>query len=164
MDILKFPNPILVTKTYAITTWTDEFKAELKNLLDSMYELMKKEKGIGLAANQIGLLHRMFVMDGPDGRVNIINPQIVSKSRIGANIKEGCLSAPGDSVLIPTRAQWVQFVYHDENGDPRGHVFSGVHAVCVQHEIDHLDGKVFFADKSIPKIERKLLMKKWGIK
>lgn len=160
MDILKFPNPFLITATYQVTVFGDE----LKVLLDSMYEVMKEHNGIGLAANQVGLLHRMFVMEGPKGRINIVNPAIVSSSIQKINVREGCLSAPGTFVVIPTRASWVQLCYSDETGKSNIVTLKDVHAVCVQHEIDHLDGKIFMLDKSIPKHERKCLAKKWGIK
>src|SRR5271154_689806 len=103
MNVLKFPNPFLTTATYPVTVFGDE----LKVLLDSMYETMKTNNGLGLAANQVGLLHRMFVMDGLEGRFNIVNPVIVNKSAKPANIKEGCLSAPGDFVVVPERAEWI---------------------------------------------------------
>lgn len=160
MNILKFPNPFLTTATYEVTV----FGEELKVLLDSMYETMKANNGIGLAANQVGLLHRMFVMDAPEGRVNVVNPVVISKSIRPANRKEGCLSAPGEFVVVPSRMEWVQIHHKDEKGNLIGRVFSGIHAVCFQHELDHLDGKTFLSNKSIPRRERKLLGKKWGVK
>lgn len=160
MDVLKFPNPFLTTATYEITV----FGEELVVLLDSMYDTMKSNKGLGLAANQVGLLHRMFVMDGPNGRLNIVNPVIVNRSVKPANIKEGCLSFPGDSIVVPARVEWIQMQCKNEKGEERLIMLKGLHSVCAQHEIDHLDGKIFMADKSIPKYERKKLAKKWGIK
>jgi len=160
MNILRFPNPFLTTATYEVTV----FGEELKVLLDSMYESMKSSKGIGLAANQVGLLHKALVMDGPNGRLDIVNPVIVNKSIKPANTKEGCLSFPGEFVIVPSRVEWVQVQYKNEKGEEKNVILKGLHAVCLQHEIDHLNGKIFMSDKSIPKYERKRLAKKWGIK
>jgi peptide deformylase len=160
MTILKFPNPMLITATYEITV----FGEELKVLLDAMYESMKAKNGLGLAANQVGLLHRMFVMEGPEGRINLVNPVIVWRSISAANLREGCLSAPGDFVIVPSRSREIHVKFQDEKGESHVKSLTGLHAVCVQHEIDHLNGQIFFANKSIPKSKRQPLMKKWGIK
>lgn len=160
VKVLQFPNPFLSTATYEVRV----FGEELKVLLDSMYETMLEEKGIALSANQVGLLHKMFVMDGPDGRMNIVNPVIVNKSVKSANIKEGCLSAKGTFVLVPSRVEWIQVEYEDEKGGQYSAVLKGIHAVAFQHECDHLEGKSFMSDKSIPARVRKPLLKKWGLK
>lgn len=160
MKIVKFPDQALFTPTNTVTT----FDATLHYLLDSMYEVMKVNNGLGLAANQVGILDSMFVMDGPEGRIDLVNPVIIQRSIGAANLKEGCLSAPGDFVVVPARRAWVHVKFYDKNGEPKARVFNGIHAVCVQHEIDHLLGKTFFADKSIPRNQRGPLMKKWGVK
>lgn len=160
MNIVTFPNPFLSTKTYEITV----FGEELKTLLDSMYETMKANNGIGLAANQVGLLHRMFVMEGLNGRLNIVNPVIVNRSVKVANMKEGCLSAPGEFIVVPSRVEWIDIQSQNEKGESQRFILKGIRAVCALHEIDHLDGKIFMSDKSISKNERKRLAKKWGIK
>jgi peptide deformylase len=161
MEILKFPHPHLLEKTEEVTV----FGEELKTLLDAMWDTMSEHHGMGLAANQVGLSQRMFVMEGPDGkRFNFVNPVITSSSSAPANMREGCLSAPGDYVIVPDRAQWVQVNYEDEEGKSQSRVFQGIYAVCVQHEIDHLDGKAYLENKSIPKATRKPLASKWGLK
>ena len=151
---------MLITATYKITV----FGEELKVLLDAMYDAMKANRGLGLAANQVGLLHRMFVMEGPEGRIDLVNPVITWSSVVGANLKEGCLSAPGDFIIVPSRKEKIQIQYQNEKGEPQVKVLSGLYAVCAQHEIDHLDGQIFFTNKSIPKNKRQPLMKKWGTK
>lgn len=103
-------------------------------------------------------------MDGPTGRLDVVNPVIVAKSVKQANIREGCLSVPKEFVLVPSRMEWVRLQYSNMYGEVQTVVLKGIHAVCAQHEIDHLDGKIFLSDKSIPKYERKRLSKKWGIK
>jgi len=161
VDILKFPDPSLFRKCDDVTV----FGPELKILLEGMWEAMLKRGGLGLAANQVGLHCRMFVMGGVDSeKLYIINPKIVQKSEISANLKEGCLSAPGEFLILSERAAWIQIDFQDEKGQMNRRVFQGLHAVCVQHEMDHLDGKSHLQSKSIPKAQRKLLAKKWGLK
>lgn len=140
------------------------FDSHLEDLLDSMYKTMKKANGIGLAANQVGISKDIFVMEGPVGRMNCINPYISLSSVEAANIKEGCLSAPGEAIVVPGRAKWVQLSYMDENGENRTIILKGIHAVCAQHECDHLDGKSFMEHKSLSRVSRKGFLKKWGLK
>ena len=100
---------------------------------------MLKRGGLGLAANQVGLHCRMFVMAGIESeKLYIINPKIVQKSEISANMKEGCLSAPGEFLILSERAAWVQVDFQDEKGQMNRRVFQSLHAVCVQHEMDNL--------------------------
>jgi peptide deformylase len=161
MEILKFPDPSLFRKCDEVTV----FGPELKILLEGMWEAMLKRGGLGLAANQVGLHCRMFVMGGVDSeKLYIINPKVVKKSEICANLKEGCLSAPGEFLVLGERSSWIQIDFQDEKGQMNRRVFQGLHSVCVQHEMDHLDGKSHLQSKSIPKAQRKALAKKWGIK
>lgn len=126
---------------------------------------MLKKGGLGLAANQVGLHFRAFVMAGVDSeKLFLVNPKIIKRSEVPANMKEGCLSAPGEFLVLKERASWVQVDFQDEKGQPTRRVFQGLHAVCVQHEIDHLDGKSHLMSPSIPKKQRKELCKRWGIK
>jgi peptide deformylase len=81
----------------------------------------------------------MFVMEGPEGRLNIINPHIGLSSLKPAGLKEGCLSAPGEFMIVPSRVDWVMIEYQDENGDPKHVTLKGIHSVCAQHEIEHLN-------------------------
>ena len=158
MEILKFPHPSLFEKCVEVTV----FGPELKALLGAMAEAMIKYNGVGLAANQVGLHYRMFVMrDKHDHIVNLVNPVIIALSDSPANIKEGCLSAPGEFFLLSERKQWVQVEFQDEKGHTHRRVFEDLYAVCVQHETDHLDGVCFLESTSIPKKIRKELNKKW---
>lgn len=160
MKILKFPHTLLLRPCEEVT----RFDSETLDLLDIMWDTMKENNGIGLAANQIGYPLDMFVMNGVKGRMNFINPYIAAGSVELANLKEGCLSAPGESILVPGRMKWVQVVYQDEKGAIKSTILQGIHAVCAQHEIEHLDGKSFMEHKSLLKTTRKLLLKKWGLK
>lgn len=163
MDIVKFPDPVLFEACHKVVP--EEFGDHLTGLLESMYELMKLNRGVGLSANQVGLSHRMFVMEGPnDQKLFLINPFITARSALNYRFKEGCLSAPGEFVFVEDRSSWVQVTYQDEKGNVECRVFRDIHSVCVQHEIDHLDGKSFLESKSIPRSIRKGLAKKWGFK
>ena len=160
MEVLKFPHEFLFETTNEVIV----FDQALAERLSIMHEAMERENGLGLAANQLGFTDRMFIMKGPDGIIDLINPIITWRSILPAKLKEGCLSAPGDFLVVPSRKSTVQVKFQDSYGQPRSSVFRDLYAVCAQHEIDHLNGNPFFADKSIPKAERRLWMKKWGIK
>lgn len=161
MEILKFPHPMLSMKCDDVHV----FGPELKVILSAMWDTMKEAKGIGLAANQVGILFNMFVMEELDGtKLNLINPKIVKKSKLAANLKEGCLSAPGDLLLLSERSLWVEVSFQDEEGKEQIKVFKDIWAVCVQHEMDHLKGVSFLESKSLSREVRKRLAKKWKIK
>lgn len=161
MNILKFPSEEL----FKVCTEVTVFGPELKILLDSMWETMVVGNGIGLAANQVGLTFRMFTMLGPnDEKLYLVNPKIVSRSTVPANMREGCLSAPGEFLVLSERASWVKVEFQDETGEVKQRVFRDIHSVCVQHEIDHLDGKSHLQAESLHTAKRKELEKKWGIK
>ena len=160
MEILKYPHPNLFIQCNEVTV----FGPELLVLLESMWETMHKHKGLGLASNQVGLNYRMFTMLGPENeKLFIINPKIILQSKMQANVKEGCLSAPGEFLMLNERTMWVQIMYQDETGGVRSGKFQGLHAVCVQHEMDHLDGKSHLQSKSLSRQVRRGLAKKWGV-
>lgn len=161
MKILKFPSEELFQKCTEVSV----FGPELKVLLDSMWETMVTGNGMGLAANQVGLTFRMFTMLGPEAeKIYIVNPKILKKSVVPANLQEGCLSAPGEMLTLSERASWVKVKFQDETGKEHERVFKGIHSVCIQHETDHLEGKSHLQSKSLIKVKRKALAKKWGIK
>lgn len=161
MEILKYPDPSLFKVCSEVTV----FGPELLTLLEAMWAAMLKRGGLGLAANQVGLHFRAFVMAGVDSeKLFVINPKIIKQSEVPANLKEGCLSAPGEFLVLKERATWVQVDFQDEKGQLTRRVFHGLHSVCVQHEIDHLNGKSHLMSSSIPKKQRKELYKRWGIK
>jgi peptide deformylase len=161
MEILKYPHPSLFKKCDPVTV----FGPELKVLLDSMYEIMVEKHGMGLAANQVGLLYSMFVMLTWDEDVlYVINPRIIRKSLVSAKLSEGCLSAPGEYLQLDERSEWVEIEFQNEKGELQKRVFNAIFAVCVQHEMDHLNGKSHLQSRSLPKMKRKMLAKKWGFK
>lgn len=161
MQIYHFPFPILTKKCPEVLV----FGPELKIILDNMWDTMKSARGVGLAANQVGILLRMFVMEGPEAeRLYIVNPKILRKSQFAANLKEGCLSAPGEMLVLSERATWIELSFQDEKGIEQRRVFKDIWSVCVQHEIGHLNGESFLEAKSIGKAKRKALAKKWKLK
>ncbi len=112
-----------------------------KEMIDIMYD----NSGCGLAANQVGLLFRIFVMDFSSDHsspIFVANPEIIEFSSQTHEIEEGCLSLPGISHMV-TRPKIISLRYFDENGHLQERVFSDLASSCVQHEIDHLDGKLF---------------------
>lgn len=160
MKILKYPDPRLLTVCNPVM----EIDMLARELLDEMWKTMVTHEGMGLAANQVGVTLRMFVMKGPMGeQLFFINPKILSKSIVPAEKTEGCLSAPGEYLQLDERAEWVQVQFQDETGAEHIKMFTGIHSVCVQHEIDHLDGKTHLMSETLSSKDRKMLAKKWGL-
>ncbi|MBR3781932.1 MAG: peptide deformylase [Alphaproteobacteria bacterium] len=121
----------------------------LLSTLDEMVEMMRAQNGVGLAAPQVGILSRFLVMMDPDSEVvyRMINPKILSYSDELCTMEEGCLSVLGNDNLPifanVSRPQSVIVEWTDENGDKKTAQMSGTPARIVQHETDHLDGKLF---------------------
>ncbi len=121
---------------------------ELRQLADDMLETMYDAPGIGLAAPQIGVLDRLIVMDcvkeeGETPRPLIMfNPEIIASSDETNVYEEGCLSIPEQYAEV-TRPKVVEVAWIDRDGNPQQETFDDLWATCVQHEIDHLNGKLF---------------------
>lgn len=155
LRVLKYPDPFLKTKTKALESVDDETREQIKDMFETMYE----ETGVGLAATQVGLDKRLFVMDCSSDQsepVVFINPVITERVE-EVEGEEGCLSFPGVYAKI-TRAKKVTVTALDQDGNEFSKHYSGLEARCVQHELDHLDGVVFF-DYLSP-VKRKMLEKK----
>lgn len=154
-SILHFPDPKLRLKATEVT----EFDQSLQTLVDDMFETMYTDDGIGLAANQINVQQRIIVTDVSDDRTQpycLINPII--KYRQGTEIsKEGCLSVPGIYEEVK-RAERVQIEAYDRYGKPITVETDGLLAICIQHEIDHLEGKLFVDYLSA--LKRSFILKK----
>jgi peptide deformylase len=140
LDILVYPDPRLRRKAKDVTRFDDDLKAFVADMAATMYEA----PGIGLAATQVDDPRRVIVIDVSETRDDLmvlINPVIISKDG-QQEYEEGCLSVPG--VYAPvTRAEAIRVKAFDADGTAREFDASGLLAVCIQHEIDHLDGKVF---------------------
>lgn len=115
--------------------------ARLKVLADKMYALMNKKKGIGLAANQVGLDIQVFVMD-VYRPIAYFNPQVLSISKDLERNKEACLSFPGLELMI-TRPKWITAKWQDYHGKEYIEELHGLEARCFLHENDHLSGITF---------------------
>jgi peptide deformylase len=120
---------------------------KIQNLIDDMIETMKKEKGVGIAAPQVGVNERVIIVD-VDGDIDAyINPKIFSASDSLVESEEGCLSVPGTFGIV-MRSDRVKVKALDRNGLPVRLSLRGLPAIIFQHEIDHLDG-VLFVDKVV---------------
>ncbi|MFV0513633.1 MAG: peptide deformylase [Jhaorihella sp.] len=142
--ILIHPDPRLKKVCAPVADITDE----LRSLADDMLITMYDAPGIGLAAPQVGVLERLIVLDcvkeeGASPRPTVMfNPRVLARSDAMNTYEEGCLSIP-DQYAEVTRPAEVEVVWTDRDGAERQQEFSGLWATCVQHEIDHLDGKLF---------------------
>ena len=136
----------------------------LLSTLDEMVEMMREQNGVGLAAPQVGILSRFLVMMDPDSETvyRMINPRIVSYGSDTCIMEEGCLSVLGNDGLPVfanvSRPDSVVVEWTDEAGDKKMAQMSGTPARIVQHETDHLDGKLFI-DYLSP-LRREMLMRK----
>lgn len=139
-EILHFPDPRLRNRAEPVAEVDDE----IRRLVDDMFETMYAAPGIGLAATQVNVARRVLVIDiseeGDDPRV-FINPEILETSGT-EEMQEGCLSVPGIYETVQ-RADRVRVRALDRDGQPFELEAEGLLAVCIQHEIDHLDGKLF---------------------
>jgi peptide deformylase len=140
LAILEYPDPRLRTKAEPVTV----FDAALKQQVADMFETMYAAPGIGLAATQVNWHHRLLVIDISEDKnqpLVLINPEILEREG-EATGEEGCLSVPGIYDDVP-RAARVRVRAQDVDGRNVEHDLTGMLAVCVQHEMDHLDGKLF---------------------
>ncbi|MEE2755057.1 MAG: peptide deformylase [Myxococcota bacterium] len=141
LKVLTWPDEMLRTVAKPV----DQFGSELGQLIDDMFETMYAEKGVGLAATQVGIDRRLLVVDcGHEERepYALINPELESCD--GELVwPEGCLSIPGVRADVTRHAQ-VVVRYQDGSGCDKKLSAQGLLAVCLQHEIDHLDGKMYF--------------------
>ncbi len=121
-----------------------EVNAEIQRIVDDMFDTMYAEEGIGLAATQVDIHKRIIVIDvseNRDGRLVLINPELLEKSG-ETGIEEGCLSVPEYRALVP-RAEWVHIRALNRHGETIEIETEGLLAICMQHEMDHLQGKLF---------------------
>lgn len=167
-DIIKVPDPVLKQVAHPIENITDDIKEQANKMVTTMYH----DLGIGLAANQVGILNRLFVMDLPEGSwthgdevdgvltINasyrsggrdgtiirkprtFINPEVIWMSEQRSVYEEGCLSIPQQYGEVIRPAR-VRVKFLDEEGTKHEEEFDGLDSHCVQHEIDHLNGVLF---------------------
>lgn len=156
LTILEYPDPRLRTRAQPVES-VDE---SLRQLIDDMFETMYAAPGIGLAATQVNVHKRVIVIDVSETRdqpLVLINPEILERQGV-EEMEEGCLSVPGIYDKV-TRAERIRVRTLDREGKTVEFDADGLLAVCIQHEIDHLDGKLFvdyLSDLKRTRIRKKL--------
>ncbi|TVQ83386.1 MAG: peptide deformylase [Micavibrio sp.] len=158
--IITIPDPVLKQIAQPVTAVTSDIQAQMNKMLETMYDA----PGIGLAANQVGLLNRVIVMDLSDREEGeeaapyfMANPEIIWESEERSIMQEGCLSIPQQYAEVERPAE-VRVKYLDFNGKEAELKASGLLSHCVQHEIDHLNG-VLFIDY-LSSLKRNMILKK----
>lgn len=155
LEILEMPDPRLRTVAKPVDTFDDD----LVRLVDDMIETMYEARGIGLAATQVNVHRRLLVLDvseEQDSPREYVNPEIVETEGT-ETCEEGCLSVPGIYADV-RRAERVRVRAFDRHGKEFEETIDGMHAVCLQHEMDHLEGKLF-VDYLSP-LKRRMVLKK----
>ena len=163
-DIVIYPDKRLKLISKEVT----EFDSELHSLLEDMYDTMLSKKGVGLASIQIGVTKRVLIINLPDENdddalpvksetLEIINPTFIRKEG-SCKHQEGCLSIPGVYEDIE-RAEYIVLEYQNRHGEKKTIENNDFLAIAIQHEIDHLDGKVFIEKLSI--LKRRKFEKEW---
>lgn len=174
LPIVIAPDPLLKMKSEPVRTITPEILA----LLDDMLETMYASNGIGLSAVQVGVLKRIIVVDvewespryrtegeerrtdeapKPGKPMKMINPEIIQESPEESTYTEGCLSFPGQYSEV-VRPKGIRVKYLDEAGTPHELTADGLLAICIQHEIDHMNGVVFV--DHISSLKRDMILRK----
>lgn len=158
LTILEVPNPLLKKKSNPV----EEVTADIRKLTDDMLETMYKAPGVGLAAPQVGILKRIVVIDvtrddEPKKPYRMINPVILERSEACVMHDEGCLSVP-DQYAEVERFETVTVRYTDENGKEQTLNADGLLAIAIQHELDHLEGKLFI--DYLSKIKRDMIIRR----
>jgi peptide deformylase len=131
-----FPDPVLRVKAKDV----EDFKG-IGTLVKEMAGIMYESNGIGLAAPQVGVSKRILIIDVGDGLREFINPRITQRAAKKTKMEEGCLSVPGVGVTV-WRPERIKLKAFDADGEPFTEEYKGLAARAVQHECDHLDGKV----------------------
>lgn len=151
LEVLTFPDERLRTVAKPV----EEVNNDIKTLVSDMLETMRDEKGIGLAATQVNVHKRVVVMDVSEDQnepLVFINPEITHKDGTTVS-EEGCLSVPNNYAKID-RAEHITVKALDKTGKPFELEADGLLAICIQHELDHLEGKLFVDYLSAMKRER----------
>ncbi|RKY42575.1 MAG: peptide deformylase [Candidatus Makaraimicrobium thalassicum] len=137
LEVKIYPDPCLRIRTKPV----EQFSRDIKQTLRSMADIMYVSRGIGLAATQVGLGLSVLVVDAGENLMNFVNPVILERSKKKSRMEEGCLSLPGITVNV-TRAAEVEVRAQNEEGEFFIKKFDGLPATVIQHEVDHLHGKL----------------------
>ena len=140
LDILHYPDPRLYNKAKAVARVDDK----VRTLIDDMLETMYAAPGIGLAAVQVNVPLRVITIDVSEDRSEplcLVNPEILKRSGT-VELEEGCLSVPGVFEVVP-RSEWIRVKALNRDGESFEMEAMDLLSVCIQHEMDHLEGKLF---------------------
>ena len=159
LKILTYPNPTLLETCLPIQVFGGE---DLISMKQNMLETMIEANGVGLAGIQVGFVRRVLTLNRVDGSPSQIplflcNPTLTSKSEEVYPLKEGCLSVPGVTENV-NRSRSCHVHWFNEWGEEREGDFNDLASICVQHEIDHLNGCLFF--QKLSALKQSLLLKK----
>jgi peptide deformylase len=157
LEVRILGDPVLRQKAEPVNAITPE----LRRLIADMFDTMYAEEGVGLAAPQVGISDRVIVVDPHDDETEpfaLINPEILDASKETEKNEEGCLSIPGVRDMVE-RSMRVRVRGLSENGEVKELEAEGLLSRILQHEVDHLDGILFF-DRVGP-LKRKMLLAKW---
>ena len=141
LEILEYPDPRLRTVAKPVAEVNDEIRQIISDMLETMYA----SKGVGLAATQVNIHQRIVVMDmseNGDDPIVLVNPSYEGITDEKSELQEGCLSVPGFYETLG-RIEKIKLTATDKNGDEFTMELDGLASVCVQHELDHLEGKLF---------------------
>ena len=160
LQVHEFPDPILQQHAMPVTVFDDKMRQLAADMLETMYE----ERGIGLAANQVAVLKQIVVVDVMAGDEDhgqrepqvLVNPKIVA-ARGETAIEEGCLSVPEFRAEVP-RAEKIKVEYQDLEGRLQTLEADGLLAICLQHEFDHLRGRLFI--DYLPPLKQRMVKKR----
>lgn len=157
-DIRQYGDPVLRTTCVSV----ERFDGDLRFMVDKLKTYMKLAGGLGLAAPQIGQLERAFVYrEGPDAPIHaVVNPRLVAVSEEHATDVEGCLSISGLQLPV-SRPVGIEISYQDVHGHRHFERFTGLAARVIQHEMDHLDGKLIL-DRVHPEVRREAMRELLG--
>lgn len=144
LDVVEYPSQALLEQCAPVT----QFDTNLSVFAEQMMETMYAYGGVGLAAPQVGDTRKLLVVDSSDGKDSrwltvLVNPSVTKRSHEVELGEEGCLSLPGVKLMV-FRSLAIDVEYHDLKGVLQQFSFSGLHARIIQHEIDHLEGKMMF--------------------
>jgi len=158
LRILTIPDPRLKHKSIEVENFDSDLHEIVKNMYDTLYA---SGNGIGLAAPQVGIKKRIIVIDlkvdGKSDPITFVNPEVIKFSEEKFINEEGCLSVPEYYAEVE-RSKEVEVKWFDENGKRKKKIIKGLLSICIQHEIDHLNGTLFIDHLS--KLKRKLVFEK----
>lgn len=152
LPIRKFPDPVLKEKALAVQEITDKTRKLIKDMADTMHDA----PGIGLAANQVGILERIVVVDIDEKLMAFINPEITWYSDEIEEGEEGCLSVSQEIHIVVPRSSRISLKAKNEKGQEIELQADGLLARVLQHEVDHING-ILILDRTDPEVRKKVL-------